>query len=104
MRFHSRNRLSFNLASNRSIATPSAPAAPPFSFTFSHASQISRFGTSCDLPCNLGSLMRLLPVGWSHSSARTAPPLGSTRITRLHSYYKQVRHRAPPPVLTSSQP
>src|SRR5205809_2595243 len=58
---------------------------------------------SCDLPSNLGSLMRLLPVGWSHSSAWTAPPLGSTRITGLHSYYEQVRQRASQPVLSSSQ-
>src|SRR5215831_3649006 len=61
MRFHSRYRLSSNLASNCSIVTPSAPAAPPLLFTFNHASQISRLGMSCDLLCNLGSLMRFLP-------------------------------------------
>src|SRR6266508_3574474 len=77
MRFHSRKRLSFSLSSNCSIVTPSAPAAPPLLFTFSHAAQISRLGMSCDLPDTIGSLMRLLPSGWSHQSARTAPPLRS---------------------------
>src|SRR5450756_931844 len=61
MRFHNRWRLSFNLCSNCSIVTPSAPAAPPFLFTFSHASHTSCLGMSYDLPCNFGSLMRLHP-------------------------------------------
>src|SRR5674536_325159 len=61
MRFHSLYRRSFNLSSNCSIVTPSAPAAPPFLFTFSHASHTSRLGMSYDLPCNFGSLMRLHP-------------------------------------------
>src|SRR6266850_1197042 len=96
MRFHSLNRLSCTLTSNCSIVTPSAPAAPPLLFTFNHAAQISRLGMSCDLPCNLGSLMRLLPMGWSHSSAWTAPPLRSpphcdTQVD--HSYYGRVRRR-----------
>src|SRR5664279_4361260 len=54
-------RRSFNLSSNCSIVTPSAPAAPPFLFTFSHASHTSCLGMSYDLPCNFGSLMRLPP-------------------------------------------
>src|SRR5664280_983855 len=54
-------RRSFNLSSNCSIVTPSAPAAPPFLFTFSHASHTSCLGMSYDLPCNFGSLMRLHP-------------------------------------------
>src|SRR5664279_3523159 len=61
MRFHSLNRLFFRFCSNCSIVTPSAPAAPPFLFTFNHASHTSCLGMSCDLPCNFGSLMRLLP-------------------------------------------
>src|SRR5664279_111936 len=61
MRFHNRYRLSFNLCSNCSIVTPSAPAAPPFLFTFNHASHTRCLGMSCVLPCNFGSLMRFLP-------------------------------------------
>src|SRR6266545_942519 len=97
MRFHSRKRLSFSLSSNCSIVTPSAPAAPPLLFTFSHAAQISRLGMSCDLPDTIGSLMRLLPSGWSHQSARTAPPLRSPTHCDTqadHSYYGRVRQRA----------
>src|SRR5674536_316279 len=47
--------------SNCSIVTPSAPAAPPFLFTFNHASHTRCLGMSCVLPCNFGSLMRFLP-------------------------------------------
>src|SRR5664280_1519214 len=54
-------RRSFNLSSNCSIVTPSAPAAPPFLFTFNHASHTRCLGMSCVLPCNFGSLMRFLP-------------------------------------------
>src|SRR6266516_3319936 len=104
MRFHSLKRLSCSLTSNCSIVTPSAPAAPPLLFTFNHAAQISRLGISCDLPCNLGSLMRLLPIGWSHSSAWTAPPLRSPTHCDTqadHCYYGRVRqrttHRYSPP-------
>src|SRR6266568_2494404 len=107
MRFHSRYRLSFRLSSNCSIVTPSAPAAPPLLFTFSHAAQISRLGMSCDLPDTIGSLMRLLPSGWSHQSARTAPPLRSPTHCDTqadHSYYGRVRQRAQPtPVLCPSR-
>src|ERR1700722_14351949 len=53
--------LSFSLSPNRSIVTPSTPAAPPFFFTFSHASHTNCLEMTCDLPCNSGSLMRLLP-------------------------------------------
>src|SRR6266568_9511170 len=97
MRFHSRYRLSFSLSSNCSIVTPSAPAAPPLLFTFSHAAQISRLGMSCDLSDTIGSLMRLLPSGWSHASARTAPPLRSPTHCDTqadHSYYGRVRRRS----------
>src|SRR3977135_4271949 len=67
-------------ASNRSIVTPSTPAAPLFSFTFNHASHTSRFGMSCVLPCNIGSVMWFIPFGWPHSSTRATQLLGSTRI------------------------
>jgi hypothetical protein len=103
MRFHSLYRLPRRSASNRSIVAPSAPAAPPFSFTFSHASHTSRFGISCVLPCNIGSVMRFIPPGWPHSSTRATQPLGSTRITRLRSYYGPVRQRASSPVLSPSR-
>src|SRR6266480_5916082 len=75
MRFHSLKRLSCNLVSNCSIVIPSAPAAPPLLFTFNHAAQISRLGMSCDLPDNLGSLMRLLPslVDHTHQPGRPHP-------------------------------
>src|SRR6266568_1672512 len=63
IRDHSLERLSFRFASNCSIVTPSAPAAPPFPFTFSHASHTCCFGMFCDLPCNLGSCIRFLPSG-----------------------------------------
>src|SRR5450759_3649613 len=53
--------MSFNLCSNCSIVTPSAPAAPPFLFTFNHASHTRCLGMSCVLPCNFGSLMRFHP-------------------------------------------
>src|SRR5665811_1189560 len=39
------------------------PAPPPFSLIFSQASHTSIFGMSYDLPCNLGSLTRLIPLG-----------------------------------------
>ena len=103
MRFHSLYRLPRKSASNRSIVMPSAPAAPLFSFTFSHASHTSRFGISCVLPCNIGSVMWFIPSGWPHSSTRATQPLGSTRITRFHSYYGPVRQRAPRPVLSPSR-
>src|SRR6266567_4006665 len=103
MRFHSLYRLPRRSASNRSTVTPSAPAAPLFSFTFSHASHTSRFGISCVLPCNIGSVMWFIPSGWPHSSTRATRPLGSTRITRLRSYYGPVRQRAPRPVLSPSR-
>src|SRR3954453_2502415 len=96
MRFHNRSRLSANLDSNCSIVTPSAPAAPPLLFTFSHAAQISCLGTSCDLPCNRGSLMRFLPRGCPHPPARTTPPLRSPTHCDTqadHSYYGRVRQR-----------
>src|SRR5437762_10741923 len=51
---------------------------------------------SCDLPDTIGSLMRLLPSGWSHSSARTTPPLRSPTHCDTqadHSYYGRVRQR-----------
>ena len=103
MRFHSWYRFPRRSASNRSIVTPSTPAAPLFSFTFNHASHTSRFGMSCVLPCNIGSFMRFIPFGWPHSSTRATQPLGSTRITGLRSYYGLVRQRASRPVLSSSR-
>src|SRR5664280_2718640 len=63
MRFHSLYRLPVRFPSNCSIVTPSGPAAPPFSLIFSQASHTSIFGMSYDLPCNLGSLTRLIPLG-----------------------------------------
>src|SRR5450759_1920023 len=36
-------------------------AAPPFLFTFNHASHTRCLGMSCVLPCNFGSLMRFHP-------------------------------------------
>src|SRR5258707_3703037 len=103
MRFHSLYRLPRRSASYRSMVTPSAPAAPPFSFTFSHASHTSRLGMSCDLPSNIGSFMRFIPSGWPHLFTRATRPLGSARITGLHSYYGPVRQRAPRPVLSPSR-
>src|SRR5258705_4784213 len=94
MRFHSLKRLSCNLTSNCSIVTPSARAAPPLLFPFNHAAKISRLGMSCDLPCNLGSLMRLLPMGWSHSSAWTPPPLRSP--THCDTQVDQLLRAGPP--------
>src|SRR6266700_2492600 len=103
MRFHSLYRLPRRSASNRSTFTPSAPAAPLFSFTFSHASHTSRFGISCVLPCNIGSVMWFIPSGWPHSSTRATRPLGSARITGSRSYYGPVRQRASRPVLSPSR-
>src|SRR3954454_8346557 len=79
-----------------SIVTPSAPAAPPLLFTFSHATQISRLGMSCDLPCNPGWLTRFLPLGLPPAPTRTAPPLRSPTHCDTqadHSYYGRVRQR-----------
>jgi hypothetical protein len=50
IRFHNPKRLSCSPSSNRSTVTPSAPAAPPFFLTFSHASHTNRLGMSYDLP------------------------------------------------------
>src|SRR5450759_5077435 len=57
---------------------PSAPADPPFSFTFNHASHTNCLGITYDFPFSLDSNMRFLPCGWAHTQARTTPPLGST--------------------------
>ena len=98
MRFHSLNRLSCRRPANCSIVTPSGPAAPPFSSTFSHASQMRRFGMSCDLPCNFGSCMRFLPSGCpSHTNPDDPSPwLRPDRDKPgLHGYYGRVRPRGP---------
>jgi len=42
-------------------------------------------------------------LGQAHSSTRATQPLGSTRITRLHSYCGPVRQRASQPVLSPSR-
>ena len=63
IRFHSRKRFPFRSSSNCSMLTPSAPAAPPLSLTFNHASHTNRLGMTCDLPFNLGSCTRFLPYG-----------------------------------------
>src|SRR5215468_3678835 len=101
MRFHSLNRLSFNLSSNCSIVTPSAPAAPPLLFTFTHASQISRLGMSCVLPSNLGSLMRLIPFRLVSCISPNSP------TPWLHPHYRasQLLRASPPACLsTGTQP
>src|SRR5260221_312526 len=61
IRFHSLQRLSFALSSNCPIVTPSAPAAPPFFLTFSHASHTTCLGMTYDLPSGIGSFMRFHP-------------------------------------------
>src|ERR1039457_1490954 len=98
MHFHSLQRLSFSLSSNCPIVTPSAPAAPPFSFTFSHAPHTRLFGMSCDLTSDFGSLMRFLPCrlitfAYQDSPAPWLRPHCDTR--ELHSYYGRVRQRVP---------
>src|SRR5262249_990990 len=86
IRFHSLNRLPWRPSSNCSIVTPSAPAAPPFSLTFSHASHTRRLGLSYDLPSSFDSRRRLLPCGWPHRLAWIAPPLGSTHAAIRASF------------------
>src|ERR1039458_5284898 len=101
MRFHSLYRLPRRSASNRSIVTPSAPAAPLFSFTFSHASHTSRFGMSCVLPCNIGSVMRFIPfrVAAFLSQSDPAPWL------RPHYQVSQLLRAGPPACpATGTQP
>src|SRR5664279_3773309 len=82
MRFHSLNRLFFNLCSNCSIVTPSAPAAPPFLFTFNHASSGGRVESHRPAPTDPGvtisrhrALVILITRHWGRkeaiSSART---------------------------------
>jgi hypothetical protein len=63
IRFHSLKRLPERSPSNCSTVTPSAPADPPFSLTFNHASHTNRLGMTYDFPSNLGSDMRFLPYG-----------------------------------------
>src|SRR5208337_5480499 len=82
----------------RTLVTPSTPAAPPFFFTFSHASHTTCLGMTCDLPSGIGSLMRFHPfrlitlisqddpVPWLRPHCDTQGP---------HSYYGRVRQRAP---------
>ena len=78
------------------MLTPSAPAAPPFSLTFSHASHTNRLGMSYDLPsASAHACGSSLAVDRIRSPRRPRPlaphPL---RSAELHSYYGRVRQRA----------
>src|SRR5664280_1951714 len=104
MRFHSLYRLPVRFPSNCSIVTPSGPAAPPFSLIFSQASHTSIFGMSYDLPCNLGSLTRLIPLGLTAfinqdgpSPWPLAPPAlpGFPATTRRSASVPRHRYSAP---------
>src|SRR5664280_1726036 len=98
MRFHSLYRLPVRFPSNCSIVTPSEPAAPPFSLIFSQASHTSIFGMSYDLPCNLGSLPRLIPLGLTAFINQDGPS------PWLHPHYRasQLLRDGPPAWLLSA--
>src|ERR1700730_16478759 len=75
---------------------PSTPAAPPFLFTFNHASHTNHLEMSCALPCNLGSLMRFLPSRLITLIRLDNPPRLHPHCDTqgIHSYYRRVRQRA----------
>src|SRR5664279_4524539 len=121
MRFHSLYRLPVRFPSNCSIVTPSGPAAPPFSLIFSQASHTSIFGMSYDLPCNLGSLTRLIPLGltafinqdgpspWLHPHYRASqllrdgPPACPDRYSAPHGFSRSGSSLSPPVGVTSGR-
>ena len=85
IRFQILYRLFFRSFSNSSIDRPSTPGAPLFAFTFSYASQTSRFEISNGLPDDFQL---------AHASSRSDAPVDRTNTATddpapsLHPHYR----------------